>query len=36
MKHFETSTTIDAPAERVWEILADTRGWSDWDSGGRR
>ena len=33
MRHFETSTTIDAPAERVWEILTDTGAWSDWDSG---
>jgi hypothetical protein len=33
MKHFETSTTIDATPERVWEILADTASWSDWDSG---
>jgi hypothetical protein len=33
MRHFETSTTIDAPAERVWDVLADTSAWSDWDSG---
>ena len=33
MKGFETSTTIDAPAERVWEILTDTASWPDWDSG---
>jgi uncharacterized protein YndB with AHSA1/START domain len=31
MNHFETTTTIDAPRERVWEILADTGSWSDWD-----
>jgi len=30
MRHFETSTTIDAPAERVWAILTDTRSWADW------
>jgi hypothetical protein len=33
MRHFETSTTIDAPPERVWAVLADTGSWSDWDSG---
>ena len=33
MRHYETSTTIDAPAERVWEILSDTGTWADWDSG---
>jgi hypothetical protein len=33
MRHFETSTTIDAPVERVWEILANTGAWGDWDSG---
>ena len=33
MKHFETSTTIQASPERVWEILTDTRSWSEWDSG---
>jgi hypothetical protein len=33
MRHFETRTTIDAPPERVWEILVDTGGWPGWDSG---
>ena len=33
MRHFDTSTTIHAPAERVWDILTDTRAWADWDSG---
>jgi hypothetical protein len=33
MKHFETSMTIDASPEWVWEILADTDSWADWDSG---
>ena len=32
MRHFATSTTIDASSERVWEILADTSSWSDWNS----
>jgi uncharacterized protein YndB with AHSA1/START domain len=33
MRHFETGTVIDAPAERVWDVLADTGRWADWDSG---
>jgi hypothetical protein len=33
MKHFETSTTIEANPERVWAVLADTSAWGDWDSG---
>jgi hypothetical protein len=33
MRHFENETTIDASPERVWQILADTGSWSDWDSG---
>ena len=33
MKHFETSTTIDASPDRVWGVLADTASWPDWDSG---
>jgi hypothetical protein len=33
MRHFETSTTIDAAPKRVWDVLADTARWSDWDSG---
>jgi hypothetical protein len=33
MRHFETDITIDAGPERVWEVLADTAAWSDWDSG---
>ena len=33
MRQFETTTTIDAPPERVWQVLADTASWSDWDSG---
>jgi uncharacterized protein YndB with AHSA1/START domain len=33
MRSFETSTTIDAPAERVWDVLADTSSWPNWDSG---
>jgi hypothetical protein len=33
MSHFENETTIEASPERVWQILADTGSWSDWDSG---
>jgi len=33
MRQFETTTTIDVPPERVWQVLADTASWSDWDSG---
>jgi hypothetical protein len=33
MRHFETTTTIGASPERVWEVLADTGSWADWDSG---
>jgi hypothetical protein len=32
MKRVETGTIIDAP-ERVWDVLADTGAWADWDSG---
>jgi uncharacterized protein YndB with AHSA1/START domain len=33
MSHFETSATIEAPPERVWDVLADTASWADWASG---
>jgi hypothetical protein len=33
MSHFETSTTIEATPELVWELLADTASSPDWDSG---
>lgn len=33
MEQFETSTTIDASPDRVWEVLTDTSRWPDWDSG---
>jgi hypothetical protein len=33
MRSFETNTTIDASPERVWDVLADSSSWPDWDSG---
>jgi hypothetical protein len=33
MTAFEASATIDASAEEVWAVLADSAGWSTWDSG---
>jgi len=32
---YETSATISAPPERVWEILTDAAGYTGWDSGVR-
>jgi uncharacterized protein YndB with AHSA1/START domain len=31
MKAFEASTTINAPADRVWAVLVDTPAWPEWD-----
>jgi hypothetical protein len=33
VKHYEASSTIAAPPESVWAILADASAYSDWDSG---
>jgi len=33
MKSFEATATIQASPERIWEILADTAGYPNWDSG---
>jgi uncharacterized protein YndB with AHSA1/START domain len=33
MRHYEASTLIAAPPERVWAVLTDTAAWPDWDSG---
>jgi hypothetical protein len=31
MPTFEATTTIDAPAERVWDTLVRTPDWTGWD-----
>ncbi len=33
MLHFETTTTIAAPAERVWATLVQTEAWPSWGAG---
>ena len=33
MNPFAASATIDASPEEVWAVLADSDGWSKWDSG---
>jgi hypothetical protein len=33
MKSYEASSTIEADPERIWGILTDAPGYSDWDSG---
>jgi uncharacterized protein YndB with AHSA1/START domain len=33
VRPFEASATIDASPEEVWTVLADSAGWSQWDSG---
>jgi uncharacterized protein YndB with AHSA1/START domain len=33
MSPFEASATIEASPEEVWAVLADSAGWSTWDSG---
>jgi hypothetical protein len=36
MRHYATETTIDAPPEAVWAVLADAGRYPDWDSGVER
>jgi hypothetical protein len=31
LREIETSLDIAAPAERVWDVLADFRGWDEWN-----
>jgi hypothetical protein len=33
VKSYESSTTIDAEPEAVWDVLTDLRRYPDWDSG---
>ena len=33
VEFYETSTTIKAAPEQIWEVLTDAPGMSDWDSG---
>ncbi len=33
MEYYETSNTINATPEQIWEVLTDARGMTDWDSG---
>jgi uncharacterized protein YndB with AHSA1/START domain len=32
MKRFQASTTINAPAERVWALLTDGTAWPTWNT----
>ena len=33
MKRFSAETSINAPPEAVWRVLADVAGWAKWDPG---
>ena len=33
MRFYEVSETINADADRVWEVLRDVGAYADWDSG---
>jgi uncharacterized protein YndB with AHSA1/START domain len=33
VKHYEATSTIAAPPEQVWAVLADGGSWASWDSG---
>jgi uncharacterized protein YndB with AHSA1/START domain len=33
MHYFEATSTIDAPADKVWAVLQDAQAWPSWDSG---
>ena len=30
MREFTTSIDIDAPPERVWQVMTDTDRWNEW------
>jgi uncharacterized protein YndB with AHSA1/START domain len=32
MKSFNTSIKINAPAEKVWNILTDASNWTQWNT----
>lgn len=33
MRYFEATSTIEAPAAKVWSVLTDAKAWPGWDSG---
>ena len=33
MRAYEAGTVINATPDRVWSILTDAPGWSNWESG---
>lgn len=33
MRYFEATSTIEAPADKVWSVLQDAQAWPSWDSG---
>ena len=33
MRHFTISTEINAPAERVWQVMSDIDRWHEWTPG---
>ena len=36
MRHIGTSVAVDAPADRVWALLAEFDHWTDWGVSIRR
>ncbi len=33
MRYFEATSTIEAPADKVWAVLQNAQAWPSWDSG---
>jgi uncharacterized protein YndB with AHSA1/START domain len=33
VRYYEATSTISAPPDKVWQVLADGAHWADWDSG---